>query len=67
MNPRTDKYLSEKLSRTRAADAAHADMMNFFAEAFGCKRDDLVQAMKDASKKRLDAIMAKYEARKEAA
>ena len=67
MRSRADNELSANLKKVREADAAHADMMNFFAEAFGCKRDDLVQAMKDASKKRLDAIMAKYEARKEAA
>lgn len=67
MKVRTDNALAAKLEKTRAADAAHRDFMNFIARELGCDRDRLSAKMADASKVELDTIKAKYEARKEAA
>lgn len=67
MRSRSENAREEKLAKARAADAAHKAMMAFFATELGCDRDKLAEKMYYTSKAKLDAIMAKYEAQKEAA
>lgn len=64
---REDLVLRDRLEKTRAADAAHEAMMNFFAAELGCRRANISKVLRGTAKKTLDAIMTKFQEQKDAA
>ena len=57
----SDKTYNEQRARTRAADAVHAAMMDWYAEQLGVKRSELHVALVKLSSDRAKQLYQQYQ------